>query len=288
MGRALDWLLAIPRPALIGERLNPAGNPRLAARLARGDWDAVGEEARAQASAGARLLDVSGLFAREPAPLQERAALLAAVARARAACDLPLSIDSRDPALLAEGFRAAGGHALLNSLPATRATLDVPLREAARLGAPVVGLAMDEAGPSASAAERAAFAERFVRAGRALGMPAEHLIVDCLALPARGAPERARDVTLEAMRLVRARLGVPLVLGISNVSFGLAGSARRAAIAAFLAEALAAGLDFAIADPLDPLVRDALARAASHAPPRRSQDPRRQDPHRKEFGTCPS
>jgi 5-methyltetrahydrofolate--homocysteine methyltransferase len=274
-----EWFGAIRRPILIGERLNAAGNARLAARLAAGEWDAVGEEARAQAAAGADALDVNGALA----GADERATLLEMVARARAACDLPLAVDTRDPGLLVEACRAAAPRALANSLPATRDALERHLPALARLGVPVVGLAMDEAGVPPSAGGRAACAARFVAAGRALGIPSDRLLVDCLARPGGDDPVSANAETLAAMRLVKERLGTPLVLGISNVSFPSAAPAkggspapRRAANLAFLAAALAAGLDAAIADPLDAAVRRAVAAARggrSPAPPRASCSP---------------
>ncbi len=262
---AFDWIGALPRPVLIGERLNAAGNPRLAARLAAGEWAAVGEEARAQAAAGARVLDVCGALS----GADERATLREMLARACAACDLPIAVDSRDPAVAIEALEAlaaARRPALFNSVPATRDGLERTLPRAAALVVPVVVLAMDEAGVPPSAEGRFACAERVVRAGRALAMPDAHLIIDCLAVPApagraeSSSPLLANAVALDAMRLAKSRLGVSLVLGISNVSYGIApSSARRAANAAFLREALAAGLDFAIADPLDPEIRRALA-----------------------------
>ncbi len=285
MRTAPEWFGAIRRPILIGERLNAAGNARLAARLSAGEWGAIDEEARAQAEAGADALDVNGALA----GADERATLLEMVSRARAACDLPLSIDTRDPALLVEACRAAAPRALANSLPATRDALERHLPSLARLGVPVVGLALDEAGVPPSSSGRLACAARFVAAARALGIPDARLLVDCLALPGGEDPVAANAETLAAMRAVKNRLGVPLILGISNVSYAPAPRAiggqapaapRRTANAAFLAAALAAGLDVAIADPLDAevqrAIRDARARGAS-APARANRSPSRKE-----------
>src|SRR5262245_36840080 len=142
MGPVAGWLAALPRPLLVGDRLNAAGNPRLAARLAAGDWDAVGEEARAQADAGAGALDVNGAL--EGA--DERRVLLEMLARVRAACSLPLSVDARDPALLLEACGAAGVRVIANSVAASRDAIDRWLPRLAGLGGPIIGLAMDEAG----------------------------------------------------------------------------------------------------------------------------------------------
>lgn len=288
-----DWLGALERPRLIGERLNAAGNPRLASRLAAGDWAAVEEAARAQVDAGADALDVNGALT----GADERATLLEMLARARAACDLPLAVDTKDPALFLEAQRVLGGRLILNSIPATQEAITRWLPRLAALELPIVGLALDESGVPASAAARFACAARFVEAGRALGVRDSHLVVDCLALPGGADPLDANAATLEAIRLVKARLGVPVLLGISNVSYDLPRPApgadhapfvvaRRAAHAALLAGALDAGLDIAIADPLDPGIGPPLRQAARAASDRRA---RSIHPHSgKEISGCPS
>lgn len=256
------------KPIVVGERINPCGNPRLAARLAAGDWDAVDEEARAQAAAGADLLDVNGALPAAPAgesPAEgfaERASLFEMIDRAERAADLPLVIDSRHPWILVQAAERVRRPPILSSLAATREALGRWLPELARTGAPVVGLAIDERGVPAAAAERFACAESFVRSGLALGMPLEHLIVDCVALPGGEEPAATNVPALDAMRLVRTRLGAPLILGISNAAYG-APTARehRRRAAAFLAAALDAGLDYAIVNPLDEKIRSMLRAA---------------------------
>jgi 5-methyltetrahydrofolate--homocysteine methyltransferase len=204
------------RPIIIGERINPSGNPKLAARLHAGDWDAVDEEARAQADAGADLLDVNGALparnaastARGAAPgsppsaaivsergapaagSAERASLFEMIDRVERAADRPLVIDSRHPWILVEAAGRTKRVPILSSLTATREALERWLAELGRAHAPVVGLAIDERGVPATAEERFDCAARFVRAGLALGMPLAHLIVDCIALPASAARGR--------------------------------------------------------------------------------------------------
>jgi 5-methyltetrahydrofolate--homocysteine methyltransferase len=262
----------------VGERLNPAGNPRLRARLVAGDWSAVDEEALAQEQAGADLLDVNGALA----GASERETLLAMLARLGRCTHLPLVLDSRDPSLLAEARSRAPRVALLSSVTASAGGLERDLPALAPLGAPIVGLAMDDAGVPPTTEGRFACAERFVRAGRALGILGDRLVVDCLALPGGDAPARANAPALGAMRLVRERLGVPLILGVSNAAFGAPSPAeRRRRAAEMLDAALEAGLDYAIANPLDERIRSILraakrarARAGKPAEPPASQKER--------------
>lgn len=252
-------------PVLVGERLNPSGNPRLAARLAAGDWDAIDDEARAQAAGGAEFLDVNGALA----GARERDVLFEMIARAERAAPLPLVIDSRDAALVAEAAARTREPAIASSIPATRAALRDALPRLAGAVRGVVGLAMDDGGVPATAEGRFACAERFVLVGRALGVPLESLIVDCLAVPLGanaagaeappGATIAANAAALGAMRLVAVRLGAPLILGVSNAAYGAPSAAERSRRACeFLAAALEAGLGYAIANPLDERIRSIL------------------------------
>ncbi|MFN0151990.1 MAG: dihydropteroate synthase [bacterium] len=256
-------------PVLIGERLNPSGNPRLAMRLAAGEWDALDDEARAQAAGGAEFLDVNGVLG----GARERDILFEMIERAERVAALPLVLDSRDAALLAEASARTRAPAILSSIPATRGALRDVLPRVAGSGRAIVGLAMGDDGVRGSAEERFACAERFVAAGLALGVPRESLIVDCLAMPLPprtaaqgasaiaplGATVVANAAALGAMRLVAARLGAPLLLGISNAAYGAPNAAERSRRACeFLTAALAAGLDYAIANPLDERIRSIL------------------------------
>jgi 5-methyltetrahydrofolate--homocysteine methyltransferase len=111
---------------------------------------------------------------------------------------------------------------------------------AKKYGAMVVGMTMDEGGIPETAQGRYEIALRILQAAETYGLPKEDILIDCLA-QAGGGP-----ATLEALRLVKG-LGVGTTLGISNVSLGRPN--RDALNAAFLAEALEAGLDAPIMDP---------------------------------------
>ena len=65
-----------------------------------------------------------------------------------------------------------------------------------------------------------------------------------------------RPECLEAIRLIRERLGVATILGVSNVSFGL--PRREVLNAAFLTLALGAGLSAGIVNPNNAALMDAI------------------------------
>jgi 5-methyltetrahydrofolate--homocysteine methyltransferase len=76
-----------------------------------------------------------------------------------------------------------------------------------------------------------------------MNIPREDLLVDCIA-ESSAVDDQAAIVTLETMRIVKRELGVNLVLGASNVSFGLPN--RTVINSVFLALAVQVGLTCAI------------------------------------------
>lgn len=79
---------------------------------------------------------------------------------------------------------------------------------------------MDEGGIPHDPRKRLEIARKIVERAEALDIPREDVLIDCLALTI-ASDSKASLVTLEAIRLVRAELGVNMTLGASNSSFGL-------------------------------------------------------------------
>ncbi len=232
------------RPVVvIGERINPTGRSGLADSLRRGDMAVVRRDGLAQAAAGAGILDlnVSVLGADQPA------LMAAAVGALQEATDLPLCIDSPDPAVLAAGLAAYLGKALVNSVNGEERALAAVLPLVKEHGAAVIALTMDDQGIPATAAARLRVAEAILERAAAQGIAPEDVIFDPLAM-AVGADSGAARVTLETIRLIRERLGANMTLGVSNVSHGL--PARPELNAAFVALAIARGVTCPIANPL--------------------------------------
>jgi len=171
----------------------------------------------------------------------------------------PLSLDSMNAAAFEGALVALAGKPLLNSVTGAPDKLDAVLPLAARFGAGVVCLAMDETGIKASAEDRISILRRIVDAADRHGVPREHLIADCLTLAVSAEQERVPE-TLRAVELARTELGLPTILGVSNVSHGLPD--RGVLNASFLAMAMERGLDAAIMNPLDASMMSTL-RASS-------------------------
>ena len=238
--------------ALIGERINPTGKKRLKQALREGDFDYLVGEAAAQQEAGADVLDVNvGL-----PELDEPATLRAAVEALQAAGTLPLQVDSSDPAAIEAAVRGYAGKPLVNSVSGEQESLRAVLPVVKRYGCAVVGLTLDEDGIPPTAEGRFALAERIVEAAEACGIPRCDVAIDCLVMAAATNQDEVPEI-LRAVTMVKERLGVRTVLGVSNVSFGL--PQRDVVNATFLAAALGAGLDLPIMNPLSARYRDVVA-----------------------------
>ena len=243
-GSAKEVTVGIDRPfVIIGEKINPTGNKKLAAALSEGNFDFVKALAERQIAWGADVLDVNvgvpGLD--EVAAVKKVVELVASVA------SVPLCLDSGNPAVLAAGLAAAPGKPLVNSVSGEEKRLESVLPLVKERGAAVIGLTMDDNGIPKTAEERVAVAEKIITRAAKLGIPAEDIIIDPLVLTV-GSDSQAALVTLQTIELVRKEFGVNINLGASNVSFGLPD--RLSVNQAFLALAIQMGATCSITDPM--------------------------------------
>ncbi len=240
------------KTVVIGERLNPTGRKKLKAAIYHRDFDAIVLEAQRQREQGAGVLDVNvGL-----PDIDEPAMLSAVVDELQGSVGLPLQLDSSNPAALEAAARRYAGKPLINSVSGKESSLSAVLPIVKKYGAAVVGLTLDDTGIPQTAEERFAIAEKIVSRALETGIPREDVLIDCLTLTVSAQQELAGE-TLKAVRMVRERLGVKTVLGVSNVSFGLP---RRPLVnRTMLAAALANGLSAAIMNPGDRNMSETIA-----------------------------
>ncbi len=242
-------------PVLIGERINPSARKAVAEALRQQNWGFIAGEGALQLDAGAQLLDLNtGLAGGDETRL-----LPEGVRQLQMSLDCPLVLDCTDPAALEKGLQEFQGKALINSVNGDQESLNSILPLAKKYGAAILGLTLDERGIPAKAEERLDIARKIVDAAGRCGLPKEDVIIDCLVLTAATSPEQALE-TVRAISLVKEHLGVNTVLGLSNVSHGL--PQRSWLNAAFLSLALGAGLDAAIANPLDHRTRETMIAGA--------------------------
>lgn len=235
--------------ATIGERINPTGKKRLKEALRTGDFDYIINEAIAQTEAGADILDVNAGLPE----IDEAAVLVDLMGKIQGVTGLPLQIDSSDPVAVEAAVRVYAGKPIINSVNGKAESLEAVLPIVKHYGCAVVGLTLDENGIPPTAEERFAIAERIVRAAEAAGIPRQDVFIDCLVMAASTNQTEVVEI-LRAITMVKERLGVRTVLGVSNVSFGL--PLREIVNATFLAAAFSAGLDLPILNPLSDRYRE--------------------------------
>lgn len=238
--------------AVVGERINPTGKPKLQEALRSGNMDYLLNEAIEQQENGADLLDVNvGL-----PEIDEPAVMAQAIDLIQGVCPLPLQVDSGDPQAIERATRRYCGKALVNSVSAKREVLDAILPIVKRNGCAVVGLTLDEQGIPPTADERFELARRIVQAAEEYGIPREDVVIDCLAMSASTNQSQVVEI-LRAISRVKRELGVRTMLGVSNISFGL--PQRDLLNSTFLASAIGAGLDLPIINPKSERYRDVIA-----------------------------
>ena len=226
---------------LIGERINPAGKKKLAEALKAGNLEIVSREALAQVQAGADIIDVSvGTFG-----VDEIILLPQAVQAVMDTIDVPLCLDSTNPEALEAALKVYKGKPLINSVTGEEHSLAKVLPLVKEYGSAVIGLTQDDEGIPSSSDRRVAIAHKIIERAEAVGISRRDIIIDCLTF-AVGADTSSGPVTIETVRRIKAELGVNLVLGASNVSFGL--PERDLLNNAFVAVVIAAGVTCLIVD----------------------------------------
>ncbi|HJX70235.1 MAG TPA: dihydropteroate synthase, partial [Dehalococcoidia bacterium] len=137
------------------------------------------------------------------------------------------------------------GKPLINSVSGEEHSLTRVLPMVKEYGAAVVGLVQDDEGIPKDAERRVSIARKIVERAEAAGIARENIVIDCLAF-AVGADTSSGPAVIEAIRRIKAELGVNMTLGASNVSFGLPD--RELLNNAFLVMAVAAGITCLITD----------------------------------------
>jgi 5-methyltetrahydrofolate--homocysteine methyltransferase len=243
-----------PRPLVVGERLNAQGSRKVKELLLADDFPGLLQIARGQVEAGAHVLDVC-------VALNERddeAAQMRALAKLLSqSVDAPLMIDSTEADVIESALKVYPGRCIVNSVNLEKSGERVkkvfPLVR--RYGAAVVAMTIDEKGMAQTADRKAEIARRMVQVAAEYGVGPDQLAFDALTFTlATGGDEYRRSAveTLDGIRRIKAENpGVFTVLGVSNVSFGLAKQAREVVNSVFLYHAVRAGLDLAIVNPKD-------------------------------------
>lgn len=234
--------VVVNQPRIIGERINPTGKKLFKEALKNNDIDYILNQAISQVQAGADILDVNvGLPG-----IDEKEMMIRTVKALQSVVDVPLQIDSTIPQVLEAALRVYNGKAIVNSVNGEEESLNNVLPIVKKYGAAVVGLTLDKDGIPPKAEKRFEIAEKILDRALKLGIPKEDVYIDCLTLTA-SAEQEAVVETLKAVKMVKDKLGLKTVLGVSNISFGLPN--RELVNSNFLTMALTHGLDLPIINP---------------------------------------
>ena len=233
----------------IGERCNANGSRKFRRLQEQGDWDGCVEMGREQVREGSHALDLCTAFVGR----DEIAEMSAIVGRMRGMVNAPLVIDSTEYPVIEAALKLYGGKPIINSInfeDGERAA-EQRLGLARRFGAAVIALTIDEDGMAKEAGQKLEIARRLHDfACNRHGLPASDLLFDPLTFTicTGNAEDRRLGLeTLDAIAEIRAALPeCQIILGLSNISFGLNPAARHVLNSVFLDHALRRGLTGAI------------------------------------------
>jgi 5-methyltetrahydrofolate--homocysteine methyltransferase len=224
---------------LIGEKINPFGKGPIKDALISGDMGPIREEAEKQVEAGADILIISvAAFG-----IDETHILPKAAKAVMEAVDVPLCLESRNPAALENTLQLGCGRPIISSITGEDAHLELLLPLVKKYNTAFVALASDSSGVPGTALRRGEIIAGILERSQGMGIDPVDIIADCVA-ESSAVNSASALITLETMEMVKRQWGLNLVLGASNVSFGL--PSRTVINAVFLSLAVSRGLTSAI------------------------------------------
>jgi 5-methyltetrahydrofolate--homocysteine methyltransferase len=233
----------------IGERCNANGSKKWRELQEKHDWDGCISMGREQVGEGSNALDICTAFVGR----DERAEMDEVIRRFTSAVNAPLVIDSTETPVLESALKLHGGKPIINSINFEDGEHAAEARMvlARRFGAAVIALTIDEAGMAKTAEDKLRIARRLVDfACGTHGLPQSDLLIDPLTFTIATGNEDDRKLglwTLDGIRMIRAAFpDIQIILGLSNISFGLNPAARAVVNSVFLDHAVRAGMTGAI------------------------------------------
>ncbi|MGQ9681341.1 MAG: dihydropteroate synthase [Anaerolineae bacterium] len=233
---------------IIGENIHIIA-PRVKEAINARDTQAIQEMALAQVRAGAACIDLN-IGPQRKAGVEVMEWIVDAV---QAVTDVPLSLDTTNLAAIEAGLKRCRAQAFINSTSAEAERLETVPPLAAQYNARLIALTMAKEGIPVAAEERVAIAmEKLIPRAMEVGIPMENLYIDPLVLTVAGTQEYVPNA-IEAIRMFKQVMDpAPMtVVGLSNVSNSVPAENRSLINRTYLVMLMAAGLDAAIADPLD-------------------------------------
>jgi 5-methyltetrahydrofolate--homocysteine methyltransferase len=238
-----------PPPALIGERANANGSKAFRELLLKEDFDGMLKIVKEQEDEAAHFVDICVAYAGR----DEKKDMARFISMVNRMSMLPAVIDTTEPDVLEVALKRYSGKPIINSINFEDGgkKLHKVLNLIKGFPAAVIGLTIDEDGMAMTAERKLEVAKRIYHVfTEEYGYDPEDLIIDPLTFSIGSGDVTLRYAalqTLDAIRMIKNELnGVKTLLGLSNVSFGLAPKSRIILNSVFLKKAVEAGLDMAI------------------------------------------
>jgi 5-methyltetrahydrofolate corrinoid/iron sulfur protein methyltransferase len=233
---------------IIGENIHII-SPTVKAAVAERDGQVIQRLALSQVEHGAGMLDLNiGPQKRRGVQVMEWM-----VDTVQAVTDVPLSLDTTNMAAIEVGLKRVKQQAMINSTSADPDRLNTGMPLAAQYNTRIIALTMGKTGIPINAEARVEMAlEVLIPKAMELDIPMSDLYLDPLVMTVNGTQEHAPE-TLNAVRFFKQLTDPPpmTVVGLSNVSNSCPHENRSLLNRTYAVMLLAAGLDSAIADPLD-------------------------------------
>ncbi len=236
---------------IVGERLNASGSKKVRELLNEDDWDGLVSIAKQQQKENAHILDVNVDYVGRDGVKDMKEITSRLVTN----INLPLMIDSTEADKMESGLKTVGGKCIINSTNYEDGDdrFNQVLKLALDYGAGIVIGTIDEDGMARTSQKKYDIAKRALIKTRSRGLADYEIFFDPLALPISTGIEEDRlnaKATIEAISKIRKSFpDIHIILGISNISFGLSPLSRINLNSIFLDECIKAGLDSAIIAP---------------------------------------
>lgn len=233
----------------IGERTNANGSRQFKQFLDQQNWDGTVQMGRNQARHGSHAIDVCTAFVGR----DEVADMVEVVSRFRGAVNAPLVVDSTETPVIRAALELIGGKSIINSinLEDGETKVDELCPLAKRHAAAVIALTIDEEGMAKTVERKLEVASRlYDLAVNRHGLDPADILFDPLTFTICTGNDDDRKLGLwtldgiEAIAQAFPRCGI--LLGLSNISFGLKPAAREVLNSVYLFHARQRGLTAAI------------------------------------------
>ena len=239
---------------VIGERINTS-RKLVQAAVAERNAGYIVEDVKKQQETGANFIDVNA-GARIGHEKEDMRWLLDTI---QSACEIPLALDSPDPAILEMAFSMVEKTPMVNSISLEKERFEAMMPFLSGKDCKIIALCMDDSGMPDSSEDIQGRARKLIEELNKIDIPTANIYVDPLVQPISTDSSKGVMV-LDAIRSIKAEFPKAHITGgLSNISYGL--PQRHMINRTFVALMMNAGMDSAIIDPLDKKIMAAIRTA---------------------------